>query len=557
MFLLLEGGLLVLGLAVPLTLASDLYSPKSNLIRATGYNDTFQARCLAFNPLDLVANATVNAHEFVTAGTTLLFPDNDATCARPSQTVSVDVCRIALNISTSSTSGLLAESWFPSNWTGRFLTLGNGGIDGCIKYEDINYGAMNGFVAIGSNNGHNGTGGLAFYHNDGVVEDYAWRSIHTITEVGKKLTNSFYDATFNHSYYLGCSGGGRQGIKAAEMFPNDFDGIVVGAPAVNFNNMTSWRASFFNKTGAANSTNFISAATWSGLIHNEILKQCDTIDGVADGVIEDPELCHFDPTPLGCEAQSNATSCLTPAQVQIVREVFSPLYGASGELVFPAMQPGSEQAATQKMYNGTPFSYSLDWFRYVVYQDPTWDDTHFSTADITAAQALNPFNVQTWPSDLSSYTGASHGGKLLVYHGQQDQQITSFNTPRFYARLLQGMNLTHTEMDSVLRFFRISGMTHCNSGPGPWMIGQATIGAVSSNDTVGVGFDPKSNVLAAMVDWVENAHPPDTIEGTKFVNDSQAAGVAFKRRHCRYPYRNTFMGGDSTLPDSWTCVLDG
>lgn len=137
----------------------------------------FRTACLSFDPKKHVANIpSVNAHEFVSAGTTLQLPDNDPSCARPNQTVSIDVCRIALNISTSSRSGIIFEQWLPVNWAGRFLATGNGGIDGCLKYEDVNYGAANGFSSVGSNNGHNGTGGEAFYLNSEVVEDYVWRS---------------------------------------------------------------------------------------------------------------------------------------------------------------------------------------------------------------------------------------------------------------------------------------------------------------------------------------------------------------------------------------------
>jgi feruloyl esterase len=143
------------------------------------------------------------------------------------------------------------------------------------------------------------------------------------------------------------------------MFPQDFDGIVAGAPAVNFNNLTSWRASFFGKTGAPSSPNFISADLWSGLIHNEVLRQCDAIDGVADGIIENPTMCDFRPEALICAAGNATQECLSTAQVDIVRGVLSPLYGSSGELVFPAMQPGSEVLAVQKLYAGAPFSYSL------------------------------------------------------------------------------------------------------------------------------------------------------------------------------------------------------
>jgi feruloyl esterase len=185
------------------------------------------------------------------------------------------------------------------------------------------------------------------------------KSLHTITQAGKNITNKFYSSPFQKSYYLGCSGGGRQGIKAANMFPDDFDGIVVGAPAVNFNNMTSWRASFFDKTGPKNSTNFISALVWENLIHDEVLRQCDLIDGVADGIIENPTLCHFRPEALICPDTNSAEGCLAPDQVEIVRKVFSPLYGPSGELVFPAMQPGSEVLAAQGLYDGAPWPYSL------------------------------------------------------------------------------------------------------------------------------------------------------------------------------------------------------
>jgi feruloyl esterase len=147
------------------------------------------------------------------------------------------------------------------------------------------------------------------------------------------------------------------------MFPQDFDGIVVGAPAVNFNNLTSWRATFFDKTGPLNSSNFISADVWAGLIHDEVLRQCDAIDGVEDGIIENPTMCDFRPEALICGGGNATKGCLSTAQVQTVREIFSPLYGSSGELVFPAMQPGSEVLAVQKLYAGAPFPYSLVSFK--------------------------------------------------------------------------------------------------------------------------------------------------------------------------------------------------
>src|SRR5205823_14251714 len=139
--------------------------------------------------------------------------------------------------------------------------------------------------------------------------------LHTSVVTGKKLAKLFYGTPPNVSYYIGCSLGGRQGIKSAEEFPGDFDGIVAGAPAVDFNNLVSWRASFYPITGAVGSPNFITAAMWTNLIHPEILKQCDGIDGVIDGIIEDPTLCDFRPDPLKC-VTANTTNCLTLIQIK-------------------------------------------------------------------------------------------------------------------------------------------------------------------------------------------------------------------------------------------------
>lgn len=182
-------------------------------------------------------------------------------------------------------------------------------------------------------------------------------SLHTSVLAGKKLTELFYQRAHKKSYYLGCSSGGRQGIKAAEMFPTDFDGIVAGSPALDFDNLVSWRASFLPITGSVDSSDFIKPSIWTDLIHNEILKQCDSLDGVPDGILEDPSLCDFRPEALAC-VNGIVTNCLTTVQVEMVRKIFSALYGEDGKLIFPAMQPGSEIMAIKKLYAGKPFSYS-------------------------------------------------------------------------------------------------------------------------------------------------------------------------------------------------------
>ncbi|KAE8346237.1 hypothetical protein BDV24DRAFT_147468 [Aspergillus arachidicola] len=449
-----------------------------NLSLALAVGTDFPASCQAFSPDTRAANAHHEFTEYVPAGTNLSLPYNDATCARPNQVVTVDLCRVALYVETSNRSGVTTEIWLPRNWTGRFLGTGNGGIDGCIKYEDLAYGAANGFAVVGSNNGHNGTTAASFYQNSDVLADFAWRA----TVIGKQVTQAFYGQSHTKSYYLGCSLGGRQGINSAVEFPDDFDGIIAGSPAVDFNNLVSWRASFFPITGSANSTDFISVSTWKNLIHPEVLTQCDTLDCVNDGIIEDPTLCNFRPEVLKC-TDDRINDCLSPAQVEIVRKVFSPMYGEDGRLIFPAMQPGSELEAADQLYAGKPFRYSK------------------------VADDLNPQNIRTWPNDLSNYE--KRGGKIISFHGQQDGKITSFNTERFYNHLATAMNMPSSELDNFFRFFRISGMSHCNSGPGAWAFGQGGSPAPAMTP-----FNSNENILAALVAWVEHGVAPETITGT-------------------------------------------
>ena len=198
----------------------------------------------------------------------------------------------------------------------------------------------------------------ASFHSPWTVADLIYPvRLHTITVAGKKLINLFYDEAYSKSYFLGCSLGGRQGIKAAEIFPGDFDGIVAGSPALDFNNLQSWRARFFTITGRVNSSNFISSALWTGLIHDEVLNQCDDLDDATDGIIEDPNLCSFRPEALLC-TKNKTTSCLTSSQAAMVRDILSPFYGEDGKLIYPGMQPGSEILAATNLYAGKPFSYS-------------------------------------------------------------------------------------------------------------------------------------------------------------------------------------------------------
>lgn len=514
-------------------------------------DDSFEADCAALaDSLALSLPSNVSSSAFVAAGSTLDF-DVDPSCTRSSQDVSVDLCRVQLTAATSNASQITMEAWLPANWTGRFLSTGNGGLGGCIQFEDLEYGAALGFAAVGTNNGHDGMSGEPFLNAPDVVEDFAHRAMHSGVVLGKEITRAFYPDDYTKSYYLGCSTGGRQGFKAAQSYPEDFDGIVAGAPAISFNNLTSWSCHFLPLTGTPDAPSFVPLDMWP-VVHQDILAQCDGIDGQVDGVLESPDLCDYNVDGLVCAAADNTTGCLTPEQADTVRAVYSPLTGPDGSLAYPRLAPGAEVTeAPQNYFQGERFG-AADWFSYAVLADPDWDAASLTPADYARSSDANLFDIATWHGDLSALQ--ARGGRVLHYHGLADGTIASANSPRYYEHVAATMGLAPAQLDDFYRLFRVSGMGHCGGGYGASAIGNQRANAASLDD-------PDQNVLLAMVRWVEDGVAPDTITGTAFVDDDSepdrdllTAQVAFQRNHCRWPLRNAYQSGDPALASSWACV---
>lgn len=185
--------------------------------------------------------------------------------------------------------------------------------------------------------------------------------VHTGVVIGKAISKQFYGKSHTKSYYLGCSTGGRQGLKSVQDFPEDFDGVIAGAPANAFSGLLSWSGRHYGITGPPGSESFITEEQWKNLVHPDIMEQCDTIDGVADGVIEDPNLCDYKPERLICSSNvRDKSKCLSGGQARAIRKIFSPLYSPEGELWFPRQQPGSEDASIiAAMYSGKPFPFTV------------------------------------------------------------------------------------------------------------------------------------------------------------------------------------------------------
>ncbi|KAJ4245756.1 tannase [Fusarium torreyae] len=522
-----------------LSLVSALVSFLVLVSPASGAVHSYTKNCNSLGETVQLPNATIHVSELVKAGTNLTFPFYDATCALTSQVVKSDICRLSFDVATGTNSSVRFEAWLPLEWSGRFLGVGNGGLGGCFKYDDLNYGSSHGFATIGTNNGHDGNHGKHFYKHPGTVEDYSYRSVHLEAVLGKQIVNSFYGTRHKKSYYLGCSTGGRQGFKEAQEFPEDFDGIVAGAPAFDMLALFYWGGVLAQAIGKPGSSSYLKAADWS-LVYDDILEQCDDLDGVKDGVIDDPDLCQYRPEALIC-GENRKEGCLTGAQAQTVRTVFLPAYGPEGQFVYPRLQPGCN-ATDRLTVTEQTFGYLTDLMRYVVKDDPSWDPWTFSPDQWPIISGKDEYKVSTWNGNLTR--ARDRGTKILHYHGLQDPLITSDNSARYYNYVSRTMGLSSKEMDEFYRYFRISGLAHCRGGTGANMIG-------GNLDTLGP-YEPESNVLAAIVDWVEKGKAPASIKGTQYASSNSKKVVA-QKEHCRYPRRNVYTKGDPASPDSWRC----
>jgi len=360
------------------------------------------------------------------------------------------------------------------------------------------------------------------------ITDFAYRAMHETVVKAKLITTAFYGKGPKYSYYNGCSTGGRQGTQAALRFPEDFDGIVAGSPATDFNHLTIWQGILSHYVGAPISAaappkNFLSPEAWA-VVSAEILRQCDALDGVVDGIITEPDACDFRPESIQC-TESRATNCITATQVETVRNVFTPLFGLHGELVYPRYSPGAEAdpgAQGSGVLGGAFFSITEDWGRFAILNVTQHDFSNFGLEAVDFWDSINPGGIATFDSDLSSFR--DRGGKFLTYHGRRDPLISSTNSKRVYDLISHTLSLPL--LDDFYRLFLIPGMGHCSGGLGPTSFGQSS-GLNLVNDS-------SHNILLAMVDWVEAGVAPATIIGSDTANAT--------RTHCRYPMRSVFNG---------------
>ncbi|PVH95039.1 tannase and feruloyl esterase [Periconia macrospinosa] len=438
------------------------------------------------------------------------------------------------------------EAWLPEEWNERFLAVGTGGLAGCIYYQDLAYATQYGFATVSGNSGHNGTSGSAFFQAPEVLEDFVWRALYATTVVGKEVARRFYSAPHRKAYFMGCSQGGRQGFKAAQRNPEMFDGMVVGAPGLRlpglFQFFTRWLREVGTDLEGKNAT--VGVEAWSA-VQNETLRQCDGLDGVEDGIIEDTRRCRPDLSKLECGKVGAPGVCLTGKQLDLVDSFFSP-WTVNDTLIYPGMVHNGDEASRATVLSTQTMGYVLEWPRYVSRQDLNWTLDQWTPADAVLAVQQNLFNFNTYDGDLSAFR--DRGAKIIHYHGQLDNLVDTLVSDQYYDHVSKTMNASPSQLDEFYRYFRISGLQHCTGGPGASALGQGN-GSPPPSDK------PEDNVLLRIVEWVEGSDGPDSLRGTRFVNDDKAQGVDYRRKHCRYPKRNVYEGnGDGKDEDGWECV---
>lgn len=430
-------------------------------------------------------------------------------------------------------------------WTQRYAHMGCGGLCGSISADATPsqaYGCpitqQGGMVLSSTNMGH--TNAEASWSQDAQRRvDFAYRGVHITTEATKKLIQAYYGQVQKQAYFVGCSDGGREGLMAAQRYPTDYNGIVVGAPAFLFNVQNSlhhgWLARS-NRDNGLSTGNLVMFPAKAAVLHKAVVAACDALDGQTDGLISDPRKCTFDPATIQCAANATDTSnCLTVAEVATATKFYNGPRDPSSNrrILVGGPQYGSELNWTGVFVPASATSTGVfseiivDGARNLIYSDatpPTLDQLEFTEAFYSKLRPRHPLNDATNP-DLSAFKAA--GGKLILWHGWADQHISPINTIAYYEAMQKTMG--QTNMDSFIRMFLVPGVAHCGDGEG----------------------NPNMDLVTAIDDWVIKGTAPTSV--TTYRLDATTAAVTNSRPVYPYPAVAHYNGtGDATQASSYT-----
>jgi hypothetical protein len=457
-------------------------------------------------------------------------------------------CRVTAAAKPAADSDIKIEVWLPSSgWNGRFRGQGNGGFAGEIDYRALGLAVFQGYASAATDTGHATEGTNATWalgHPEKIV-DFAYRAIHEMTVIGKATTKAFYGDAAQHSYFANCSNGGRQALMEAQRYPEDYDGILAGAPANYWTHLLA-SAIYDAQATTLDPASYIPASKIPA-IAKAVNDSCDAQDGVTDGVLNDPRKCHFDTAALVCKA-ADSDACLTQPQVTALKKLYEGAHDSKGKEIFPGFLPGGEAGG-----GGWPlwitgmgpgksllFAFGIGYFSDMVYDKADWD---YKTANLDEAVAASDkkFSGVLNATETNLKPFESHGGKLIIYHGWNDAAISALNTINYYEAVQNKMG--KQQANSFLRLFMVPGMQHCGGGPGPDVFGQA--GFSTPND-------PQHNIYLALEEWVEKGAAPSTVIATK--QPGEGSTLKQTRPLCAYPQVAIYKGnGDTNDAANFAC----
>jgi len=417
------------------------------------------------------------------------------------------------------------ELWLPepSEWTGRLLGNGNGGFAGFIRYEGLARGINRGMASMSTDTGHKISERNWPIGHPRRLENYGHRAQHLLAVNAKQIVAAYYGRGPDRNYFMGCSGGGMQGMNEVQKYPADYDGILAGAHGRSIVGISArWLTSAL--IARADPAAHVTAEQWRG-IASAAVTACDSKDGVTDGIINDPRSCKFD---------VGSAPGLTAAQAQTARLLAGPVLGRGGAVLYPGFTPGVAYAPITEP--GRPAEVFAQW----LYGDPDWDPALFDAGrDVPLAEAAVPGAA---PSNPNLTPFFARGGKMISFHGWNDEIVPLQATLDYWEDV--GRYMGPAKRDSFYKFYTAAGMDHCRGGAGP-----DNFGAVPGEEHPAP--DSSNDMLMAMIDWVERGIEPGTITAAK-LKDGQ---VTMSRPVCAWPLMVRYKGkGDTSSATSFTCA---
>ena len=370
-------------------------------------------------------------------------------------------CRVAATLSPTSDSDIKTETWLPAaGWNGKFLAVGNGGWAGTIRYPDLAAAVAAGYAGASTDTGHTGASAdFALGHPEKII-DFAHRSIHEMTVQSKSIINAHYGSPARLSYYNGCSQGGRQGIAAAQHYPEDFNGIIAGASLLDLMRTQASRIPL-NLRVNKDADSVIPPNKYA-MIHQAVLNSCDALDGLKDGVMENPAVCTFNYASLLCKG-GDGRECLTKGQVESANTMISPVMDPkTGEVLYEGHLVYGSELGWGTLGGPDPIGLAVSGLRNIAFQDRSWD---YRTMNIRADffRASKSDNGVLRSNDPNLKPFFERGGKLLMYHGWSDPQVPPYTSISYFNNVLGTVG---KDAENSIALFMVPGMNHCSGGPG-------------------------------------------------------------------------------------------